>query len=325
MSQYFPKPFKSFGENIKVSVDLSSYATKTDLKNIMHIDTSDFALKTNLSSLKTKVDKLGIDKLKPIPTDLSKLSNVVKNDVIKKTEYNKLVTKVDNKDTSGFALKTKYDADELKLENKIPDTSGFIKKANYNTKITELENKIPDINNLATKTVLTTAENKITNISGLATKTELNTVENKIPDISNLATKTALTTVENKIPDISSLVKKSDYNTKITEVENNIKKLGAYNSSYYSGKKYFDEEDGKQNYLVFVPKRKYFKLNSVVSVVDYVLPWQTKGLSNESIKSPATSNNSLNLRLGYYGTKTRVPFIGSCLKQSSLIFYFIKK
>ena len=64
-------------------------------------------------------------------------------------------------------------------------------------------------------------------------------------------------------------------------------------------------------------------MNSVVSVVDYVLPWQTKGLSNESIKSPATSNNSLNPRLGYYGTETREQFIGSCLKQSSL--YFIKK
>ena len=135
-------------------MDLSSCATKTDLKNITHIDTSNFALKTNLSSLKTKVDKLGIDKLKPIPTDLSKLNNVVKNDVIKKTEYNKLVTKVDNRDTSGFALKTKCDADELKLENKIPDTIGFIKKTNYNTKITKLENKIPDINNLPTKTAL---------------------------------------------------------------------------------------------------------------------------------------------------------------------------
>ena len=178
-------------------MDLSSYATKTDLKNITYIDTSNFALKTNLSSLKTKVNKLGIDKLKPIPTDLSKLSNVVKNDVIKKTEYNKLVTKVDNRDTSGFALKTKCDADELKLENKIPDTIGFIKKTNYNTKITKLENKIPDINNLPTKTALTTVENKITSISGLATKPELNKIENKIPDISNLTTKTALTTVEN--------------------------------------------------------------------------------------------------------------------------------
>ena len=58
MSQYFPKPFRSFGRNINVKVDLSNYATKTDLKNISHVDTSNFPLKTNLASLKTEVDKL---------------------------------------------------------------------------------------------------------------------------------------------------------------------------------------------------------------------------------------------------------------------------
>ena len=78
MSQYFPKSFRTFGGNINVKVDLSNYATKTDLKN------SKFALKTNLASLKTEVEKLDIDKLVPIPVDLSKLSDVVKNDVVKK-------------------------------------------------------------------------------------------------------------------------------------------------------------------------------------------------------------------------------------------------
>ena len=120
MSQYFPKPFRS-GGNIKVKVDLSNYATKTDIKNITHIDILNFALKTNLANLKNKVDKLDTDKLKTVPVDLSELSNVVKNDVVKKTEHNKLVTKVNNIDTSDFILKTKYDADKLKLENKIPD------------------------------------------------------------------------------------------------------------------------------------------------------------------------------------------------------------
>ena len=62
---------------------MSNYATKTDLKNVTHIDTSSFALKTNLASLKTEVDKLDIDKLMPVPVDLSKLSNVVKTDVVK--------------------------------------------------------------------------------------------------------------------------------------------------------------------------------------------------------------------------------------------------
>ena len=81
MSQYFPKPFEPFGRDINVRVDLSNYATKTDIKNILHVDTSSFALKSNLASLKTEVDKLDIDKLVPVPVDLSKVSDVVKKDV----------------------------------------------------------------------------------------------------------------------------------------------------------------------------------------------------------------------------------------------------
>ena len=61
MSQYFPKPFRNFGGNIKVKVDLSNYAIKTGLKNVPHVDTSRFALKTNLVSLKTEVDELVIE------------------------------------------------------------------------------------------------------------------------------------------------------------------------------------------------------------------------------------------------------------------------
>ena len=113
MSQYFPKPYEPFGGDINVTVDLSNYATKDDIKNITHVDTSSFALKTNLANLKTEVDKLDIDKLVPVPADLSKLSNVVNNEVVKKTEYDKLVTKVNNIDTGGFILKTKNDADQL--------------------------------------------------------------------------------------------------------------------------------------------------------------------------------------------------------------------
>ena len=79
MSQYFPKPYKPFSGDINVRGDLSNYATKDDIKNITHVDTSNFALKTNLGNLKTKVDKLDIDKLVPVPVDLSKLSDVVKN------------------------------------------------------------------------------------------------------------------------------------------------------------------------------------------------------------------------------------------------------
>ena len=149
-------------------------------------------------------------------------------------------------------------------------------------------------------------------ISNLATKTALTTVENKIPDISNLATKTALNTVENKIRDINSLVKKIDYNIEIAGIKLNINKLQVYDLSYFRGKQYFNEGSGKQNYLVFLPMRKCFKLISVVGVTDYFLSFHSKGLSNESIKPPTTSNNSLNPRLSYYGTKIRVQFTKSC-------------
>ena len=106
MSQYFPKPYEPFGGDVNVKVDLSDYATEADIKNITHVDTSSFALKTNLANLKTevdeldidklkclpnnlrnlknKVDKLDIDKLTPVPEDLRKLSNAVNNEVVKK-------------------------------------------------------------------------------------------------------------------------------------------------------------------------------------------------------------------------------------------------
>ena len=115
MSQYFPKPFRSFGGNINVKINLSNYATKTNLKNVTHIDASSFALKINLASLKTEVDKLDIDKLAPVPVDLSKLSDVAKNDVVKKAVYDKMVAKVNNIDTSDFVLKTKYRTDKTEL------------------------------------------------------------------------------------------------------------------------------------------------------------------------------------------------------------------
>ena len=61
MSKFFPEPYEPFGGDINVTVDLSNYATKTDLKNVTHVDTSSFALKTNLTTLKTEIDKLDID------------------------------------------------------------------------------------------------------------------------------------------------------------------------------------------------------------------------------------------------------------------------
>ena len=102
----------------------------------VHVDTSIFALKTNLASSKTEVDKLDIEKLAPVPVDLSKLSDVVKNNVVKKAVYDQLPAKVNNIDTSDFVLKVKYQTDKAELEKKIPNVTDFVKK----TKLTELEN-----------------------------------------------------------------------------------------------------------------------------------------------------------------------------------------
>ena len=191
MSQFFPKHDEPSGGDINIKADLSNYATKTDLKNVSHVDFSSFALKSNLASLKTGVDKLDINKLTPAPNDLAKLNNVAKNDVVKKTEYKKLVTKVDNIDTTNFVENTKHKKDGSNFEDKInkvnkniPNVSGLVKKTDFNTKVTEIEDKIPTL-------------------TGLATNSEL-------------------TAVENKIPGISSLVKKTDYNTKISDIEKKI-------------------------------------------------------------------------------------------------------
>ena len=182
---------------INVKVDLSNYATKTDLKNVAHVDVSSFALKSNLAIVKTEVDKL--DKLTHVPNDLAKLSNVVKNYVVKKNEYDKFVAKVDNIDTTGKVLKTTYYTHKSNLENKIsdadkkiPDTIDLAKKADLNAKITE--------------------------------------IESKIPSTTGLATNSALTGAKNKIPDVSSLVKRTDYNTKISEIE---KKVSDHNHDKY--------------------------------------------------------------------------------------------
>ena len=84
MSKYFPKPYEQFGRDINVSIDLSNYATRKDIKNITHVDNSSFALKANVANLKTKVDKLDIDKLAPVPVDLSKLRDLVKMTLLKR-------------------------------------------------------------------------------------------------------------------------------------------------------------------------------------------------------------------------------------------------
>ena len=256
MCQYFPKPYEPFDGDINITVDLSNYATKDDIKNITHVDTSSFALKTNLANLKTEVDKLDIDKLATVPVDLSKLSNVVKNDVVEKTVYDKLVDKVDNIDTSGLVKKTDYNTKISEIEGKIPDSNSFVKKTDYNTKITEIEGKIPDISGLATKNALTTVENKITSISGLVKKTDYNT---KINDIENNFNNhnhdkyvapskfNTLAAVFNARLAQANLVTKTDFDAKLSNLNikipaNKTKNfLNDNDLSYYCCKQYFNE------------------------------------------------------------------------------------
>ena len=326
--------------DINVKVDLSNYATKLDIKNISHDDTSSFALKTNLANLKSEVNKLDIDKLVLVPTDLSKLSNVVKNDVVNKDVYDKLVVKVNEIDTSDFVLKTKYDTGKSELENKIPDTRGLSKKTDYNTKITEIEGKTPNVTNLATKTALTTIENKIPSVSNLVKKTDYNTkvteIENKLNNHNH--DKYIDTSEFNKLAaDVfnarlaqANLITKTDFDTKLSSlnrkikqnktkhllVENEFKKLKTFDWDYFIGKNRF-EEDGTQNYLVVQPLNKYFE---VITNTDFVSPWKSKRLHAESIKPPTISDNSLTPTLNYYGIKIRAKFTGSSLKPPKISY-----
>ena len=142
MSAYYP-PYRSSSNNIKVELDLANHATKTDLKNITHVDVSSFASKTNLAALKTEVDKLDVDKLKTTPTDLAKLTNVVKNDVVKKTDYNAKVTSIEGQ----IARVTESTTDNLNDITKLKavDTSNFILKTKFSADISTLDDKIDGV------------------------------------------------------------------------------------------------------------------------------------------------------------------------------------
>ena len=199
MNQDFP-PYNNSGKNIKVELDLSNYATKKNIKDITHVDTSSYALKTNLAASKTEVDKIDTDKLKTVPDDLAKLSNVVKNDIVKKATYNTLKNKDYAIDTSGFVTRTKFTTDTNPLDDKID----------------KVEKKMPDISGLATKSSVTHL------ISEQEDYTELTDVKNKTPDVSGLATASALIAVENKIPDITSLITKTYFDAKLKNIGDRV-------------------------------------------------------------------------------------------------------
>ena len=197
---YYP-PYKSSSNNIKVELDLSNYATKDDVKNITNVDVSSYATKTNLSALKTEVDKIVTDKLKTVPDDLAKLSNVVKNEVVKKTDFS----------TDTNSLDDKID----KVEKKIPDISSLETKRNVTTLVNNLNNKIDNlkINDYAKKTSLT---NYMLTSTFIAKSTEL---ESKIKDADIIA-KSAVTKANSIKSDLNDYAKKDDVANDITTIKN---------------------------------------------------------------------------------------------------------
>ena len=142
MTQYYP-PYRSSSNNIKVKLDLVIYATKTDLKNITHVDVSSFASKTNLAALKTEVDKIDVDKLKTTPTDLAKLTNAIKNDVVKKTDYNTKVTSIEPQ----IAGLTKNTTDNLNDITKLKaiDINSFVTRTKFSADTNTLDDKIDGV------------------------------------------------------------------------------------------------------------------------------------------------------------------------------------
>ena len=317
MSQHFPERYERYSGSVKVELDLSNYATKADLKGATDVDTSSLAAKSDLASLKSKGDKIDVNKLKTVSADKSKLCNVVDNDFVKKTAHDKLATKVNTIDASGFVLKTQYNTDKSGLEKKIddadkkiPNSSGLLKKTDYNAKITGIEGKIPSIAGLATTGALNAVENKILNVSDLIKKTDYNT---NISDIETIyftgsdCNKFTVETIDAKIKvnrlvdksDISRFIGNSDLDKKkiatlatkaeLESEQDKITRLQSFDSSCFRGKSYF-KSDGTQNYLVFQPVYSYFKkfANS-----NHISAWKEKGVCDESFEPLTTSNNSL--------------------------------
>ena len=136
---YYP-PYKSSSNNVKLELDLTNYATKTDLKNITHVDVSSFASKTNLAALKTEVDKIDTDKLKTAPSVLAKLNNAIENNVVKKTDYNIKVTSME----AQIAGLTKNTVDNLADITKLKaiDTNSFVNKTKFSADMNTLDDKI---------------------------------------------------------------------------------------------------------------------------------------------------------------------------------------
>ena len=233
MSQYFPKSFRSFGGNINVEVDLSSYATKTDLKNVTHVDTYSFALKANLA-------------LTAVESNIRNVSSLVKKSKL----WHKNLT---DHNHDKYIATPEFNVLVAEVFNARLAQSNLITKRDFDAKLSSLNRKI---------------------------------TTNKWKHLI---------------------------------VKNELKKLKKIDSSYFIAKSHF-EEDGAQNYLVFQPMYRYFKMIAGVGNGRYIYYGKSEGLSDERIKSIKTSNHSITPNVSYYGTKTTEGFNESCLKQDIVTF-----
>ena len=213
MTTYFP-PYRGLGENIKVELDLTNYATKDDVKNITHVNVSSFVSKTNLAALKTEVDKIDTDKLKTVPGDLAKLTNVVKNDVVQKTDYNAKISNI-----------------ETQIQGAVKNTLDNL------ADIKVLKTKTVDATTFATKTCLGAKEKKIPDISGLATKTSLDAY------LQTTTSNSKIREVENKISTNDALTKVAS--TKISNIEANLDSFRKSDISGYAKKTELADETTK--------------------------------------------------------------------------------
>ena len=208
---YYP-PYKSSTNNIKVELDLSNYATKDDVKNIIHVDVSSYATKTNLAALKTEVNKIDVDKLKTVPDDLAKLSNVVKNEVVKKIDFSADTYVTRTKfSTDTNALDDKID----KVEKKIPDISSLETKRNVTTLVNNLNNRIDNlkINDYAKKASLTNYMLAST-FNTKSTELEIKTKD------TDIIAKSAVIKANSIKSDLDDYVKKTDVANDITAIKN---------------------------------------------------------------------------------------------------------
>ena len=315
---YYPL-YKSFSDNVKVELDLTNYATKTDLKNITHVDVSSFASKTNLAALKTEVDKIDTDKLKTAPTDLAKLTNAIENDVVKKTDYHTKVTSIEAQiaglpkntvdnladitklkaiDTNSFVTRTKFSADTNALDGKIdgvekkqPDMSGlatktslndYLKTLTFNSKVTEVENK-KDADIIA-KSAVTKANTIRSNLTAYAKKDEVATDITAIKNdyITNASLTSRLNDLKSQhiATEVTGIDNKTKKNvTDILALENKLKQKGDTINENERGLSIF------RGFFFYLQKNHLVyecKLDSFIFNNKKISKWESTGVFNSS-------------------------------------------